>query len=390
MGSGKSTVSRRLAELGATVIDADLISREIVEPGQPALAAIEEHFGSAVISADGTLDRPGLAEIVFPEPARLRELEEITGPAIVARTAELRAAAPVEAIVVHDMPLLVERGLWPDEHVTIVVEVDVDERVRRLVDYRGFAEQAVRDRMAVQATDEQRRVAADILLDNNGSPEDLVARVDEVWAGRLVPYNDNLVQGRRTRRSDRLTVVEPQPEWPAQGQRVVAKLAAALRPIHTHLEVEHIGSTSVPGLIAKPVLDVQIGVNDLAETDSAEFGQAMRAAGYVLSEGNLRDEPKPGTDPDAWGKRFYGGCDPAIVVHVHIREIGSPGWRFALLFRDWLRSNPVERESYAAEKLRLRDLDPTTEAYTRAKEPWFDEAWNRANAWAETSGWTAR
>ena len=104
-------------------------------------------------------------------------------------------------------------------------------------------------------------------------------------------------------------------------------------------------------------------------------------------KGNSSDTPKPGTDPAAWGKRFYGGCDPAQVVHVHIRELGSPGWRFAILFRDWLVHVPAEREAYAAEKRRLLAIDDDTDAYVEAKEPWFDAAWQRAQAWADETGW---
>ncbi len=91
--------------------------------------------------------------------------------------------------------------------------------------------------------------------------------------------------------------------------------------------------------------------------------------------------------PDQWAKRFWGGCDPAEVVHVHVREAGSAGWRFALLFRDWLRADPEALEAYAAEKRRLIALDPRTDAYVDAKEPWFDGAWHRAEAWADETSW---
>ena len=93
--------------------------------------------------------------------------------------------------------------------------------------------------------------------------------------------------------------------------------------------------------------------------------------------------PSPAPTRASWGKRFYGGCDPAQVVHVHIRELGSPGWRFALLFRDWLVHVPAEREAYAAEKRRLLAIDDDTDAYVAAKEPWFDDAWRRAQEWAD-------
>lgn len=121
IGSGKSTVSARLAELGAEIIDADVIAREVVQPGEPALAAIAEHFGSELVSEDGGLRRAELGRRVFGDPAALRALEAITHPAIWARTAQRFAAMSAEAIVVHDMPLLVEKAMSSEYHLTVVV-----------------------------------------------------------------------------------------------------------------------------------------------------------------------------------------------------------------------------------------------------------------------------
>jgi dephospho-CoA kinase len=131
IGSGKSTVARRFAELGAVVIDADQVAREVVEPGEPTLARIRDRFGAQVISADGSLDRAGLAALAFPDPEALAALNAITGPAILERVAELRAKVPNDRVSVFDMPLLVERRLWVHEHLTIVVDVDVETRVKR-------------------------------------------------------------------------------------------------------------------------------------------------------------------------------------------------------------------------------------------------------------------
>jgi dephospho-CoA kinase len=171
----------------------------------------------------------------------------------------------------------------------------------------------------------------------------------------------------------------------------VAKLAAALadQPVS---EVSHIGSTSVPGLVAKDVIDVQVGVRSLAAADTDPFRAAMTGAGYVETRGrNTQDSPLPeGSDPTGWSKRFWGGCDPAEFVHVHVRETGSPAWRFALLFRDWLRHEPVERDAYTALKRRLASTHETTDDYTEGKEPWFAQAFGRANAWAALTDWTPR
>lgn len=388
IGSGKSTVARRFAELGAVVIDADQVAREVVEPGEQTLARIRDRFGADVISADGSLDRAGLAAIVFPDPEALAALNAITGPAILARVARLRAEAPTDRVSVFDMPLLVERRLWVHEHLTVVVDVDVETRVKRLVEQRGLGEADVRHRMANQATDEERRAVADLVIDNSGSPEELAARVDRAWHERIAPYAANLVSGIRTRRPDRNAVVAAQPDWSARGARLVARLVATLESTGVTADVAHIGSTAVPGLAAKDVIDLQVGVAALEDADRPEFGRALRDAGYLLSADNRGDTPHPaGADPAGWAKRFYGGCDPGQVVHLHIRQTGSPGWRFALLFRDWLRAVPDEQEAYAAHKGALLAADPRTDAYTEAKEAWFEGAWERATAWAAARSW---
>lgn len=390
IGSGKSTVSRRLAELGATVVDADQVARAIVEAGEPALETIRKRFGDSVIQPDGALDRAGLAAIVFPDPDALGALEAITGPAILDRVAEQRAAVPSGRVTVFDMPLLVERRLWVHEHLAVVVHVEVETRVSRLVEQRGLDEADVRHRIAAQVDDEGRRAAADVWLDNNGTPADLVDAVDTLWRDRLDPWNSNLVAGRRARRPEVLRLSEPSPDWPARGARVVARLAAALA-LEPVTDVSHIGSTSVPGLLAKDVIDVQIGVRQLADADRPGFRAAMSTAGYVVSPDNVGDTPHPaGADATRWAKRFWSGTDPGQHVHIHVRETGGSGWRFALLFRDWLTRERDERTRYAEHKQRLARTHGETGRYAEAKEPWFDEAFTRAHAWAATTGWSPR
>jgi dephospho-CoA kinase len=389
IGSGKSTVAQLLAELGAVVIDADAVAREVVEPGQPALQAIRVRFGDAVLHADGTLDRQGLAAIVFPDPDELKALEAITGPAIAERVAQRRAAVSRDDVTVFDMPLLVEHGLWVHEHLAVVVGADTETRVRRLVE-RGLDEEDARARIARQATDADRRAVADVWIDNNGSRDSLSSRVDELWHERIVPFNENVLGGIRSRRPELGAVVEPRDDWPARARRLVARLEAALTSFEAVTDVEHIGSTAVPELLAKDVIDLQIGVRELSAADAEEFRAAMRGAGFAESPGNTQDAPHPpGSAPEPWAKRFYGSCDPANVAHVHVRARGSKGWELALLFRDWLRAVPEERAAYAAEKRRLLDLDPRTSAYVEAKEPWFLAAHDRAQQWRRSSGWQA-
>lgn len=181
VGSGKSTVSARLAELGAVVIDADAIAREVVEPGTPGLAAVVARFGEDVLDPDGRLNRPAVAEIVFNDDAARADLNAIVHPLVGARTGELMAAAAPDDIVIYDVPLLVESNMAEGFEVVIVVETDPEIRVVRL-EQRGMPEADARARIAIQATDEQRRAVADELIENNGSREDLIAAVDAVWS----------------------------------------------------------------------------------------------------------------------------------------------------------------------------------------------------------------
>jgi dephospho-CoA kinase len=184
IGSGKSTVSRLLAERGAVIVDADAIAREVVEPGTPGLAAVAEAFGAEILSADGSLDRPALAAVVFAHPEQRRKLDGIVHPLVRARATELAAAAPPDAVLVNDVPLLAETGQASSYDLVVVVEADTETRVARLVQ-RGLTAEDARARIAVQATDEQRRAIADVVLDNSGTPEQLAEQVDRLWAERV-------------------------------------------------------------------------------------------------------------------------------------------------------------------------------------------------------------
>ena len=184
IGSGKSTVARLLAERGAEVVDADVLAREVVAPDTPGLAAVVEAFGPGVLTAEGALDRRALAGIVFDDPEARARLDGIVHPLVRARARELIAALPPDAVVVQDIPLLVETGQSGSFDLVLVVEADVDTRVARLAD-RGLTEDDARARVAAQATDEQRRAVADVVLDNSGSPADLAAQVDRFWADRV-------------------------------------------------------------------------------------------------------------------------------------------------------------------------------------------------------------
>jgi dephospho-CoA kinase len=185
VGSGKSTVAAILTELGALVIDADQLAREVVEPGTPGLAAVVEEFGDQVLTDDGRLDRPALGAVVFADEQRRRRLEAILHPLVRARGAEIEESVPEDRLVVHDIPLLVESGQAGLFDAVLVVDVPVQTQVERLVRDRGWTPQQARARIAAQADREARRAAATYVIDNTGTRDDLRDRVTEV-VDRLV------------------------------------------------------------------------------------------------------------------------------------------------------------------------------------------------------------
>jgi dephospho-CoA kinase len=181
IGSGKSSVSARLASHGAVVIDADAIVRDLQAPGQPVLAAMVERFGPGIVAADGTLDRQAVADLVFTDAAALADLNAIVHPAVGAEIARrLEAEAATDHVVVLDVPLLVESGR-SDLVGLIVVDVDPDLAVERLVAHRGFTEADARARMARQVSREDRLAKADLVIDNSGTLADLDPQVDHAW-----------------------------------------------------------------------------------------------------------------------------------------------------------------------------------------------------------------
>ncbi|MCW2641780.1 MAG: dephospho-CoA kinase [Dactylosporangium sp.] len=185
IGAGKSAVANQLAALGAIVIDADRLAREAVVTGSEGLAEVVAAFGPEVLAADGALDRAALASRVFGDDAARRRLEGIIHPRVRARTAELIAVAPPDAVVVNDVPLLVEAGLAGAYELVIVVLADEKTRIARLVEDRGMTPDEAAARIRAQASDEQRREVADVVIVNDGTMDDLRNKVDEVWRERL-------------------------------------------------------------------------------------------------------------------------------------------------------------------------------------------------------------
>jgi len=181
IGAGKSEVSRRLAAQGAVVIDADVIAREVVEPGTAGLAALIAEFGEGLLSPDGGLDRDRLGEIVFADPAKLERLNRIVHPLVAARMAELEKAAGQDSIVVHDVPLLAENYLSPDYDLVVVVDAPEHFQLERLLSRRRMTEEQARARMAAQVSREKRLAVADLVVDNSSSLAELDRQVGDLW-----------------------------------------------------------------------------------------------------------------------------------------------------------------------------------------------------------------
>lgn len=199
IAAGKSTVTRRLAELGAVTLDADQLAREAVAPGSAGLAAIRERFGEGVIAADGSLDRPALGALIFADDDARLALNGITHPAILELfRARLRAAevADPDAVVVYDVPLMVETGGRRGgmfEYV-IVVEAPAEQRLARMMELRGLSREEAERRIASQASDAERRAIADVVIDSGGTLDETIRQTDAVWAlvrdrGRRDPAN---------------------------------------------------------------------------------------------------------------------------------------------------------------------------------------------------------
>lgn len=326
IGSGKSAVAARLAGLGAVIVDADQLSREVVAPGTEGLAEIVAAFGDRVLGSDGGLDRAALGALVFTDEPGRRALESIIHPRVRTRTAELVAAAPPGAVVVNDVPLLVESGLGPTYHLVVVVQTALSIRLERLTRDRGMAPAEARRRIAAQADDARRRAAADVLLTNDGTRDELHRAVDALWADRLLPYAVNL----RDRRAADLPLPEqvevdlPRPERvlvdpprPEQYARLAARIHRAVTP--ADLRIDYLGSTAIPASDSADVIDIQLTVPRLGDADGA-LAEQLADAGFPRL-------PEPARSAARWPERVHGSADPACPVRLYVREAGWPGGR---------------------------------------------------------------
>jgi dephospho-CoA kinase len=371
IGAGKSTVSTAFAQCGGVIVDGDVISREVVQPGTEGLAALVDHFGHDILLPDGALNRPALAAKAFADEEQRARLNAIVHPLVATRRAEIVAAVAHDQVIVEDIPLLVESQMAPLFPLVVVVHADSDVRLHRLITIRGMDPADARARIAAQAKDEQRRRVADVWLDNSGSEGHLVEQARELWYQRILPFAHNLAAGTPAMESGLLVAADP--IWPDQAARILARLNTSCG--HRAVRIDHIGSTAIAGLDARDVIDVQITVASLEMAD--ELADALRQAGYPRVDSVTADVRfDDATDSALWHKRFHASADPGRPTHVHIRVDGWPNQRFALLFVDWLAANPGMRTEFVAAK-----RSGTT-------QQWFADAHRRAWAWAEATGWS--
>jgi dephospho-CoA kinase len=353
IGAGKSTVSATFNECGGIIVDGDVIAREVVEPGTEGLAKLVDAFGEDILLRDGALDRPALAAKAFVDDERRATLNGIVHPLVAARREEIISAVADDAVVVEDIPLLVETGMAPMFPLVVVVTAPEETRIERLVK-RGMDEADARARISAQAPEEQRRAIADVLLDNSGSQGELVERARDLWYQRVLPLADNIRNREVVPTPPKL--VPYNPSWPDDARRIIARIQMACGP--KALRVDHIGPTAVPGMDAQDVIDIQVTVPSLAVAD--ELADTLADIGYPRIAGITTDVPHNG-DPSLWRKRVHGAADPERPANIHLRVDGWPNQRFALLFVDWLRAHPDEFDA--------------------------PDSYRRARDWADATGW---
>lgn len=367
IGAGKSAASRALAARGAAVVDADVVAREVVEPGTAGFEEVVEAFGPGLVQADGTLDRPALGAAVFGDDDARRRLNAIVHPRVGQRTSVLAEQAQRDgaAVLVHDIPLLVESGLAPAYHLVLVVEAPTADRLHRLTALRGMSEDDACARMAAQADDAQRREVADVVLRNDADLEALEAQVSRLWDERVALYAEN-VRTRTWAPRGGVVLSEPDPDWARQGRRLVERLRLVCGD--RAVRVDHIGSTAVPGLAAKDVVDLQV---EVASRDQAEaLAAPLAAAGFARREDVDGDPPRPELDPDPaqYWKRLHLSADPGRRANLHVRVAGSTGARAATALRDLLGEDAEARVGYRDDKRRLAALHPDdVDAYAEGK-----------------------
>ncbi len=281
-------MARTLVDRGAYIIDADVIAREVVAPGTDGLSQLVAAFGDDILAADGSLDRAALAAKAFVDDEQRKKLNAITHPLVGARAFELLEAAPDDAVVVQDIPLLVENGSAPFFHLVVIVHADEEDRVARLTGQRGMPEADARARIKAQASEADRRAVADVWLDNSGAPDDLAALAHHLWDERLVPYERNVRSRTCARRPENL--VDHRPEWSLQATRLSNRLR--LLGAEKIVGVTHVGPTASAGERAADVLDFEVQL--APDVDPADLDDALADGGFPALTPGLHANADPG------------------------------------------------------------------------------------------------
>ncbi len=328
IAAGKSAVAGRLAERGAVVVDADLFAREAVAPGSAGLDEVVSAFGPHVLGADGALDRPALGALVFADASARERLNAIVHPRVRALAARLIDGAPEDAVVVEDIPLLVETGQAARFHLVVVVDAPDGVRIDRMVGQRGMDPADARRRIAAQASRADRLREADAVLTNDRGLDDLLAATDALWDGRMIPFRDNLRAG-----TPAGEVISPVAAGLAGttglARRVRAKLAALLPPGASMETGSGAGgpqdgraaATPEPHDAGRATVPVTVRVTVAPDGDPEAVSAAVRAAGFPR---DLRPDRCP--DPSVEGAgAVHRAADPGVDVTVVVTAPGAPG-----------------------------------------------------------------
>lgn len=394
IGSGKSTIAHELASLGAHVIDSDQLARDVVAPGTEGLAQVVASFGPEMLFEDGNLDRAKLGRRVFSKPEDLATLNGIIHPLVRQRSEEKVRALPPGAVVVHDVPLLVEKHMAKLYDLVMVVSASRATRQKRLLDSRALSLEDIERRMAAQATDEARREVADIWLNNDGDPTATTHVLRQVWHERLAPYAVNLANERPASHSGLLNLLRSQQNgrnWHIKATQMANRIGYRLGIREG--DICHIGATAVPGLDAEDVVELQLGVATRREAESVTA--SLASAGYPLvadAEGGAACEDferwwsthaqTVGSGRDGF-ERVHASADPGQNALVYVRQISSARWAYPLLMRDWLRADPRARDDFSRVRARWAGASVSRETFAAQCAAYLDGVTPAALAWAE-------
>ncbi|WP_434994444.1 dephospho-CoA kinase [Arthrobacter sp. Ld5] len=304
IAAGKSVVAGRLAELGAVLVDADVLARTAVEPGSEGLAAVVSAFGPEILAADGALDRPALGSLVFADASARERLNAIVHPLVRAAAAALIGGAPADAVVVEDIPLLVETGQAARFHLVVVVDAPDALRIHRMVDRRGMARSDAERRIAAQASREERLRAADAVLVNDRGVDELLTATDGLWRTRIVPFRDNLAGVRPA------DAAAARPTAGLEGTsglaaRIRGKLDAVLPPGCS------VDADAAPDGVDDDVAHAALHVTVPRSGDPGAASDAVAGAGF----------PRAGHAPDRGRTTpitLHRAADPALDVSVTV------------------------------------------------------------------------